>query len=87
MKRLLIGLGLAGIFAAALLRATLVETRIECEACIEFAGRSACRSVSAGDREHAIQQAISTACAVLAGGVTAGLECQRSVPRSLSCRE
>ncbi len=87
MRRLLVGLGFAALFVAALLRATLSETRVECEACIEFAGRSACRSVAAADREHAIQQAVSTACAVLAGGVTAGIECQRSVPRSLSCRE
>ncbi len=87
MRSGLIGLGLAALFAAALLRATLGETRVECEVCIEFAGRSACRSVAAADRDHAMQQAVSTACAVLAAGVTAGLECQRSVPRSLSCRE
>ena len=87
MKRVIVGLGLAAIFGAALLRATLVETRVECEVCIEFTGRSACRSVAAADREHAIQQAVSTACAVLARGVTAGIECQRSVPRSLSCQE
>jgi hypothetical protein len=83
----LVGLGLAALFAAALFRVTLSETRVECEACIEFAGRLECRSVAAADREHAIQQAVSTACAVLVSGVTAGLECQRSVPRSLSCRE
>ena len=84
---MLVGLSLAALFAGAILRATLSETRVECEACIEFAGRSACRSVAAADREHAIQQAVSTACAVLASGVTPGLECQRSVPRSLTCRE
>jgi hypothetical protein len=83
----LVGLGLAALFVAALFRVTLSETRVECEACIEFAGRRECRSVAAADREHAIQQAVSTACAVLVSGVTAGLECQRSVPRSLSCRE
>ena len=87
MRNVLLGLGLAAIFVAALLRATLGETRVECEVCIEFAGRSACRSVAAADRAHAMQQAVSTACAVLAGGVTAVPECQRSVPRSLSCRE
>ena len=41
----------------------------------------------AGDREAAMQGAVSTACAVLSSGVTSGMACDRTPPRSARCTE
>jgi hypothetical protein len=55
--------------------------------CVEFGGATACRTGRAGDRESALRGAVSTACAVLSSGVTSGMACDRTPPRSVSCTE
>ena len=52
---------------------------------MEFGGERACRTNLAADRSTAISGAISTACAVLSGGVTAGIQCSNTPPKSLQC--
>lgn len=84
-RRLLTGLALAALFVAALLAATLRETGVRCEVCVEFAGGRACRSASGADREKAQGEALSTACAVLTRGVTQAFACQRISPASVRC--
>jgi hypothetical protein len=83
--RTAVGIALALCFFAALVLATLRETAVACEVCVEFGGRTECRRSSAASREEALQMAQSTACAVLSGGVTQGMACQREAPRSARC--
>ncbi len=83
--RTAIGVLLAVGFLAALVFATLRESAVECEVCVDFGGEGVCRRSSAADRDQAIRMAQSTACAVLSGGVTQGLQCQRTEPRSVRC--
>lgn len=83
--RTAIGVALALAFAAALVFTLLRETATTCEVCVDFAGRSACRRSSAAESGEAIRMAQSTACAVLSGGVTQGMQCQRTAPRSVQC--
>jgi hypothetical protein len=84
MNRLVLGaLGLA--FVVALILATLRETRVDCELCVRFEGREACRRASGADRNQAMAMAQSTACAVLTGGVTRGMQCNRVLPHSVRC--
>jgi hypothetical protein len=78
---------LAAAFVAALVYSTLAQSGVACEVCMDYGGDSACRTVAAASEEEATQQAIASACAVLGRGVTRGIECQRTPPRSLSCRE
>ena len=87
MARLIAGLMLGAAFIAAMFFATQRESAVQCELCMEFGGRTACRTASAADRDAAVRGAITTACAVLSSGVTQGLECDRTPPRSLSCSE
>ena len=87
MARLIAGLMLGAAFIAAMFFATQRESAVQCELCMEFGGRTACRTASAADRDAAVRGAITTACAVLSSGVTQGLECDRTRPRSLSCSE
>ena len=85
MARTIVGVVLGLGFLAALVVTTLRETRVECEVCLEYAGRSECRTASGGDAEQARMQALTSVCTVLASGVTRGLECQRTPPRSVRC--
>lgn len=81
-------LGIAFVVAAVLAGlwfATLRASAVECEACMQHEGRTACGTARAGTREEAERTAVATACAALAQGVTATLRCQRSVPLSLAC--
>ena len=87
MTRWLVALLLGVAFVTALILATRREARVECAVCLDFAGRSACRTAVAADQESALRGAVSTACAVLSGGVTQGLECDRTPPRSVQCSE
>jgi hypothetical protein len=85
--RVLVGLLLALAVAAALVVATRRQAAVECTVCMEFGGRSACRTAHGANREAAEIGAARSACAVLASGVTLGLQCDRTPPRSVSCSE
>jgi hypothetical protein len=87
MARVFAGVMLGAAFIAAMFFATQRESAVQCELCMEFGGRTACRTASAADRDAAVRGAITTACAVLSSGVTQGLECDRTPPRTLSCSE
>ena len=87
MARVLAGLMLGAAFFAAMLFATQRESAVQCELCMEFGGRTACRTASAVDRDAAVRGALTTACAVLSSGVTQGHECDRTPPRSLRCSD
>jgi hypothetical protein len=75
------------VFFAALYFVTLSESSATCTVCHDFGGGSSCDTVSAPDRDQAIAQAVSTACAKLAGGVTQTMECTRTPSRQVSCSE
>jgi hypothetical protein len=73
-------------FVAALIWTTLAHSPVECEVCLDYRGESVCRTVAAGSEDEALAQAISNACGILSRGVTQGIECQRTPPRSHACR-
>jgi len=57
-----------------------------CEVCMEYQGRSQCRTVAAATIELAREGAIQNACAFIAGGVTDGMACHREKPVKESCK-
>ncbi len=73
--------------AGVLYAATVAQGRVECEACMVYAGQRTCSLVAAATRPEAERRAITHACSILSQGVTAGLECQRVPPESMRCRE
>lgn len=80
-----LGIALGGAFAAALVWSTCQQSGVACEVCVDYRGTSLCRSVAASDAAEATRQAQANACALLAHGVTQGLECDRTPPRSVRC--
>jgi hypothetical protein len=58
----------------------------ECEVCIDFEGRSNCRTVKAATEAEALRGAIDNTCALLSSGVTDTMRCSRTEPSKASCR-
>ena len=81
------GLLAAALFFVAMYFVTVAESSVSCTICHDFGGGSSCDTVSAPDRQQAQAQAVSTACAKLAAGVTQTMECTRKPPRQVSCTE
>lgn len=75
------------VFLGAMYFVTLAETSVECSVCVSYNGRNECTTASAGDRNGAIAQALSSACAGLSSGVTQVMECNRTPPVSTRCSE
>lgn len=62
------------------------HARVECEVCVTFEGRSACRTALGPDQDEAADAARRNACALLTGGVTEAFACGRVAPTSVDCR-
>jgi hypothetical protein len=57
------------------------------EICVAFNGRTSCRVASADTQEHAMHTAQSNACALIASGVTDTMQCERTIPASVTWLE
>ncbi len=87
MARTAVGLAIGIAFVAAVIWYALDATRIECEICVDYKGRSACSISRAADLMTAEMQAHSGACSQVTGGVTETLECDRLPPSKRRCSE
>ena len=87
MKRTLVGVLLGVGFIVALVVTTAHQVRVTCEVCIAYHGRQKCEKAIAVDRAEALMQATSSVCAQLSGGVTDGIQCNRTPPLSTRCSE
>ncbi len=86
MKRgTLIGLFVLALFAGFLLWSTLSAQRVECEACIEFAGQRNCAVASGASEKEAMQTAQMTACGPVAQGMNESIACQNRPPVVKRC--
>ena len=81
------GLVIAGaiLVVAYLIYLTMPTNGVTCEVCVEFRGTTECRKATGKDRMEAEMAAASTACGLLAGGVTDGIACNNTPPKSASC--
>lgn len=86
MKRVAIGLAVVAAIVALLYYATFADADTECEACMRYEGREGCRTAIGVGREETERTAITTACALVANGVTASIRCQGLEPVKLECR-
>jgi hypothetical protein len=80
---------IAGIVFAVAAMATIVYfsmsgVNLRAEVCMEFGGRTACKTVSGDTKEHVIQTARTGACAEIAGGVTDTIACEHQSPKSVT---
>jgi hypothetical protein len=77
------------VFVAVVLGAIVYTTmsasasKYRCEVCVEFQGRTACRTASAATEMQARRTAQENACAFISSGVTDSIQCGNSQPTSL----
>ena len=86
-KTVAIGLVFVAAIVAFLIYSSLHIAKERVEVCVVFNGRTSCRTASADSREHAMHTAQSNACALIASGVTDTMQCERSVPTSVTWLE
>ena len=58
----------------------------ECEVCVSFHGRTACRSAAGGTAQDATRTAQDNACAFVASGMRETVECTGRPPASATCK-
>jgi hypothetical protein len=83
-KRGLLAVG-AALVLAYMIYLTMSPNTVTCEVCIEFRGATECRKATSQDRMEAEAAAASTACGSISGGITDGIECRNTTPKSVSC--
>lgn len=75
---------LAGTFGLIAWKA--VHSRsVLCEVCITFRGAQACREAYGPTEPEARRTATDNACALLAAGMTASIQCQNTPPDRVTC--
>jgi len=76
---------LAAIIVFVIGQSLFVEAH-SCEICMEYDGRSQCRTVGAATIQQAREGAITNACAFLSSGVTGTIACHDRKPVSERCQ-
>ena len=59
--------------------------RQSCEVCIEFEGRTQCRTAKGADHDEAVRAATENACSFLAQGMDESIRCSRTPPAKVKC--
>lgn len=81
---------ISGIFGVVILGAVLFLsmgfTQYKCEVCVDFKGRSQCRTAAGADKETAMNMARDNACAFLVASKTDGFLCGQTPPSKVECK-
>jgi len=81
---------LIGVLFVALLGFIVYSTmglaKVDCEACVEFHGRTACGRAAGTTQGEAVKSAVSIACSDLAAGRTENIVCEATRPKTISCK-
>ena len=80
---------IAVVFIAVVIGAVVYTTmsagarQYRCEVCVEFQGRTSCRTAAAATEMQARRTAQENACALISSGVTDSMQCGNSEPLSV----
>ena len=85
IRAVIVGLLLAAATLALLVYAMLSSFAHECEVCITFHGRTACRQAAGSTADEAMRTAQDNACAFVASGMRETVECTSRRPTSATC--
>ncbi|HLH41282.1 MAG TPA: hypothetical protein VKX39_19190 [Bryobacteraceae bacterium] len=83
-KPVLLGVVFIAAVLAVIIYSSMNLARYRVEVCIEYQGRSACRTAAGSTRDFALRTATANACAQIASGVTDSTACERSEPSSVN---
>jgi len=86
-KTVLIGVVFVIGVVAVLIYSSMHVAQYRVEVCVNFQGRSECRTASADTQDHALRSAHSNACALMVSGVTETMQCENTSPASVKWLE
>ena len=73
------------LFLAYLVYSSMGLSKVSCEVCINFGGRSECRTAQGVTAEEAQRTATSVACTLLTSDMTESIACGNTRPVKLMC--
>jgi hypothetical protein len=79
-KPVLIGILLFAALVALIAYSTMGMAANRVEVCMEFDGRTSCRTAAGSTKDFALRTATSNACAEIASGVTDTIKCEHTDP-------
>ena len=82
-KTVAIGVGFVVAVLAFLIYSSMHVAQYRVEVCVNYQGRTECRTASADTQDHALRSAQSNACALISSGVTETMQCERATPSSV----
>lgn len=82
-KPVLIGILIFVAILAMIVYSTMSMASHRVEVCMQFNGRTACKTTAGQTEDYALRTAKSNACADIASGVTDSMACERSEPVSV----
>ncbi len=85
VRAVIVALLLAAATLALVVYAVLSSFAHECEVCVTFHGRTACRRAAGSTAEEAMRTAQNNACAFVASGMTETVECTTHRATSATC--
>lgn len=74
-------------FAAIMFTSTRGLSQFRVEVCMEYDGRTACRTASAATEDKARETAVNNACALIASGMSDSIKCQNTPPTKVNWLE
>jgi len=83
--KILVGVGFVALIGFIIYSATGLG-QVSCDVCIEFHGKTSCRPAAGTNKEEAIRTAASIACTDLATGRAESIACDRTTPKSVTCK-
>ena len=83
-KPVLVGILIFAALIALIAFSTMNMAKFRVEVCMDFKGRTSCRTTAGSTREFARHTAITNACAEISSGVTEVLGCEHTEPTSVT---
>jgi hypothetical protein len=83
-KPVLVGLLIFAALIALIVYSTMNTAAYRVEVCMDYNGRSSCRTTRGSTRQFAMHTAISNACSEIASGVTESLACEHTEPSKIT---
>lgn len=71
------------LFIGLLVYLSLGQKQVRAEVCVEFQGRTNCRTAAGPTQEQAVRTATDNACATISSGMTESMTCGRMPPTSV----
>jgi len=85
MKKALVPAVLVAIAAAALVVQLANKGSVRCEVCVIFKEQRQCATARADTRNEAAHAAQTSACSLIASGVSESFQCPTVAPESVAC--